>query len=78
MNNNPPLSKEDHPQNLSPHGRKEWHLLCDRLFELYDSMPLGKTERKIIAGCDEENGKNCLVFFRGNLKDLLKIKEMLG
>ena len=69
--------KIDHPRGLSPSDREKWHNLCEELFRLYSKMPIGETKRMVIAGCDEKNQENILFFFKGNLDDILKIREML-
>jgi len=70
------MNRKDHPRGLDSEEREEWHVLCDRLLELYEKMPDGDTKRKVIAG---GNMYGCvLMFFRGCKEDILKIREMLG
>ena len=70
------MNREDNPRGLNPSDRKEWHSLCERLFDLYDSMPQ-ITDRKIISGTYEENEGSVMLFFKGDKNDVLKIKKLL-
>ena len=72
------MNKKDHPRGLDPEEREEWHTLCKRLFELYRKMPMGSTNRKVIAGGDEEHDGNILMFFKGSKEDLLKLRKILA
>jgi hypothetical protein len=71
------MNKKDHPRGLSPEERGEWHALCERLFDLYNKMPMKETKRKVIAGCDEKNKENILIFFKGTKEELFALREML-
>lgn len=79
MNKKPPepLPKNEHPRGLHPEEKKEFHKLCSRIFELYDSMPMGKTKRKVLAGCNEKGSDTCLLMFKGSPEDLFKMREFL-
>lgn len=72
------MNKKDHPQGLPPEEREEWHNLCKRLFFLYNKMPMGTSERKILAGCDEEENGSILMFFKGSKVDLFALIEILA
>lgn len=63
------------PLALSPKDRREWHLYCDRLFELYESMEGAVSARKCVGGRD--NRGNVLLFFLGTKDDCLKIVSFI-
>lgn len=71
------MDEKDFPRGLNPLERKEWHKLCNRLFELYHKMPIGETKRKIVAGGDQLGDGNLLIFLKGNQEDALRIGEFI-
>lgn len=72
------MDNKDHPRGLCPEEREEWQKIGKRLFELYRKMPMGETNRKVIACSDEEHGGNFFIFFKGNKEDFIKLREFLG
>ena len=69
------MSEEQFPSALTPEDRKEWHLLCNRLFDLYESIQLTERERNLIAG---GNGNDTIfMMFKGTQSDAFAIKYFL-
>lgn len=72
------MDKKDHPRGLCPEEREEWHKVMERLFELYEKMPLGGTSRKAIAGCCEINPDICFLMFKGTEDEVKYLRKILG
>lgn len=66
----------DHPRTLSPRDRKEWHLHCERLLDMYDLMPEGDSPRKCIAGGDDQG--NILFVCKASYAEGVKICDFIA
>ena len=73
MNDN----RKNHPKGLCPEEREEWNILCERLLHLYEKMPMGNTNRKVIAGYCDKNPENMLILFKGCPEDLFEVRKFL-
>jgi hypothetical protein len=70
------MNKEDHPKGLNSDDRKQWHDLCEKLFQLYERME-PETKRKIIAGSNHENRSSMMILFTGTQEEVYKVADFL-
>jgi hypothetical protein len=64
------------PRGLHPRDRVTWHMLCDKLLQMYDYMPTGETARNCVGGGDDQG--NMILFAKATEEECKKIAKFIN